>query len=31
MTEWLRDGRDGDALADTVASLAFDGLVRHGC
>jgi AcrR family transcriptional regulator len=29
MTEWLRDGRDGHALADTVTSLAFDGLVRH--
>ena len=29
MTEWLRDGSDGAALADTVTSLAFDGLVRH--
>jgi AcrR family transcriptional regulator len=29
MTEWLRDGSDGDALADTVTTLAFDGLVRH--
>ena len=24
------DGSDGDALADTVTTLAFDGLVRHG-
>ncbi len=29
MTEWLRDGSDVDALADTVTTLAFDGLVRH--
>ncbi|HYJ28491.1 MAG TPA: TetR/AcrR family transcriptional regulator [Nocardioides sp.] len=29
MTEWLRDSSDGDALADTVTTLAFDGLVRH--
>ena len=29
MTEWLRDGSDVDALADTITTLAFDGLVRH--
>jgi len=29
MTEWLRDSSDGDALADTVTTLAFEGLVRH--
>ena len=27
MTEWLRDSGDVDLLADTVTSLAFDGLV----
>jgi AcrR family transcriptional regulator len=30
MTEWLRDGSDAEALADTVTTLAFDGLMRHG-
>jgi AcrR family transcriptional regulator len=29
MTEWLRDDSDGEALADTVTTLAFDGLMRH--
>lgn len=29
MTEWLRGDTDGEALADTVTTLAFDGLVRH--
>lgn len=29
MTEWLRDDSDVEALADTVAALAFDGLVRR--
>ena len=30
MTEWLRDDSDVEALADTVTTLAFDGLMRHG-
>lgn len=30
MTEWLRDDSDAEALADTVTTLAFDGLMRHG-
>jgi AcrR family transcriptional regulator len=30
MTEWLRDDSDVDALADTVTTLAFDGLLRRG-
>lgn len=30
LTEWLRGGGDGGTLADVVAALAFDGLVRHG-
>jgi AcrR family transcriptional regulator len=30
MTEWLRDDSDADALADTLTTLAFDGLLRHG-
>jgi AcrR family transcriptional regulator len=30
MTEWLRDDSDVEALADTVTTLAFDGLARHG-
>jgi AcrR family transcriptional regulator len=29
MTEWLRDDSDVDALADTVTTLAFDGLTRR--
>ena len=29
MTEWLRDDSDVEALADTVTTLAFDGLTRH--
>lgn len=29
MTEWLRDSGEVDRLADTVATLAFDGLTRH--
>ena len=29
MTEWLRDGTDVEQLADTVTTLAFDGLTRH--
>lgn len=29
MTEWLRDDSDADVLADTVTTLAFDGLMRH--
>lgn len=29
MTEWLRDGSDAEALADTVTTLAFDGLMRR--
>ena len=29
MTEWLRAGSDRDALAESVTTLAFDGLVRH--
>ena len=27
MTEWLRDGGDVETIADTVTTLAFDGLV----
>lgn len=30
LTEWLRDSSDVDELADTVTTLAFDGLVRSG-
>ena len=30
MIEWLRDDSDVEALADTVTTLAFDGLTRHG-
>ena len=30
LTEWLRAGSDAQALADTVTTLAFDGLMRHG-
>jgi AcrR family transcriptional regulator len=30
MTEWLRGDVDVDHLADTVATLAFDGLLRRG-
>jgi AcrR family transcriptional regulator len=30
MTEWLRSDGDVDAIADTVSSLAFDGLTRNG-
>src|SRR6476661_2067482 len=29
MTEWLRDGGDVETIADTVTTLAFDGLTRH--
>ena len=29
MTEWLREDSDAEALADTVTTLAFDGLMRH--
>ena len=29
LTEWLRGDVDVEALADTVTTLAFDGLVRH--
>ena len=29
MTEWLRDDTDVEQLADTVTTLAFDGLTRH--
>ena len=29
MTEWLRGDVDVDHLADTVATLAFDGLLRR--
>lgn len=29
MTEWLRGDIDVEALADTVTTLAFDGLIRH--
>lgn len=29
LTEWLRADVDVEALADTVTTLAFDGLVRH--
>jgi AcrR family transcriptional regulator len=29
LTEWLRGDVDAEALADTVTTLAFDGLVRH--
>lgn len=29
MTEWLRGDIDVKALADTVTTLAFDGLIRH--
>ena len=29
MTEWLRDDLDVESLADTVTTLAFDGLSRH--
>jgi AcrR family transcriptional regulator len=30
MTEWLRADSDAEALADTLTTLAFDGLLRHG-
>ena len=30
MTKWLRGDIDVEALADTVTTLAFDGLIRHG-
>ena len=29
MTEWLRGDLDVESLADTVTTLAFDGLSRH--
>ncbi len=29
MTEWLRSDGDAETLADSVTTLAFDGLVRH--
>jgi AcrR family transcriptional regulator len=29
MTEWLRDDGDVETIADTVTTLAFDGLTRH--
>ncbi|HEV2796296.1 MAG TPA: TetR/AcrR family transcriptional regulator [Nocardioides sp.] len=29
MTEWMRESGDCDRLADTVTTLAFDGLTRH--
>ena len=29
MTEWLRPDADVEQLADTVTTLAFDGLTRH--
>ncbi len=29
MTEWLRPDTDVEQLADTVTTLAFDGLMRH--
>ena len=29
MTEWLRDDGDVETIADTVTTLAFDGLKRH--
>ncbi|SEC74362.1 DNA-binding transcriptional regulator, AcrR family [Nocardioides exalbidus] len=29
LTEWLRPDGEAEALADTVATLAFDGLTRH--
>jgi AcrR family transcriptional regulator len=29
MTEWLRGDGDAESLAESVATLAFDGLVRH--
>jgi AcrR family transcriptional regulator len=29
MTEWLRGDGDAETLADSVTTLAFDGLVRH--
>ena len=30
MTEWLRSDGDVATIADTVTTLAFDGLTRHG-
>ncbi|WP_210650570.1 TetR/AcrR family transcriptional regulator [Nocardioides sp. SYSU D00065] len=30
LVEWVRPGVDGDALADAVAALAFDGLTHEG-
>lgn len=30
MTEWLRDDGDVETIADTVTTLAFDGLTRRG-
>ena len=30
MTEWLRADGDVETIADTVTTLAFDGLTRHG-